>query len=105
MTCRNRGHCPPVLPGCRRVAEETGKKRKGPGMATTERGAPGSVRCFTLTRDGETVARFLTARDVFAHLHHRHGFSVSHALAHEGYAVTDPDGVAWSPDTVPGSAQ
>ncbi len=52
-----------------------------------------SVKSWTLTRDGKHVRNFPSDFEAAAWLHRTHSFSVSHALAHEGYAL-DPG--AWT---------
>lgn len=41
---------------------------------------------YVLERDGKEVMRG-TEHEVWRHLHVSHGYSVSHALEHEGYAI------------------
>lgn len=41
---------------------------------------------YVLERDGKEVARG-TEQEVWKYLHRSHGYSVSHALRHEGYSI------------------
>lgn len=48
-----------------------------------------SQELFNLKRDGQIVKEKVTMVDVLAYIHKTHSFSVSHAIANEGYELVD----------------
>lgn len=53
-----------------------------------------AAECWHIRRDGRSVGYAGSAAEVLAWFHTHHSFSASHAVAHEGYTVTDDNGNA-----------
>lgn len=52
--------------------------------------------CYTVTRDGETLATFDTESEAWAYLLGIQGNSVVFAVKYEGYDITYPTGLSLS---------
>ena len=53
---------------------------------------PDETTKFTISRDGEELTTVTGEFELMRWFHHRHSYSLHHAVTYEGYEITDQKG-------------